>query len=77
MKMKSRYFTSHLIRPYSPELNPDEYLNRGLKARVHSGQPARSEAQLTRKGISHLRMLQKRSHRVAKYAEHEKIRYAG
>jgi transposase len=31
---------------YSPELNPDEYLNRDLKAGVHSGVPARSKGQL-------------------------------
>ena len=28
---------------YSPELNPDEYLNNDLKHRVHSGIPARTE----------------------------------
>ena len=28
---------------YSPELNPDEYLNCDLKAGVHSGVPARSK----------------------------------
>ena len=27
---------------YSPELNPDEYLNFDLKAGVHSGTPART-----------------------------------
>jgi hypothetical protein len=54
---------------YSPELNPDEYLNCDLKAGVHSGTPARSKPQLKRKVISHMRMLQKTPHRVAKYFE--------
>ena len=31
---------------YSPELNPDEYLNCDLKAGVHSGPPARSKDDL-------------------------------
>lgn len=31
---------------YSPELNPDEYLNCDLKVGVHSGAPARSKKQL-------------------------------
>lgn len=35
---------------FSLELNADEYLNCDLKAGVHSGKPARDEAQLTIKG---------------------------
>ena len=31
------------LPPYSPELNPDEYLNCDLKGGVHSGKPARSK----------------------------------
>lgn len=61
---------------YSPELNPDEYLNCDLKAGVHSGAPARSKNQLKSKAISHLRMLQKKPQRVKKYFKHPKIAYA-
>jgi len=61
---------------YSPELNPDEYLNCDLKAGVHSGMPARSKSQLRRKATRHMRLLQRRSSRVRKYFEHENIRYA-
>lgn len=61
---------------YSPELNPDEYLNCDLKAGVHSGKPARTKQQLKKKVISHMRMLQKKPLRVTKYFEHEKISYA-
>jgi transposase len=61
---------------YSPELNPDEYLNCDLKAGVHSGVPARTEGQLKKKAISHLRKLQKLPSRVAKYFRHPKITYA-
>ena len=61
---------------YSPELNPDEYLNCDLKAGVHSGVPARTKDQLGKKAISHLRMLQKKPKRVQKYFEHHKIAYA-
>ena len=61
---------------YSPELNPDEYLNCDLKAGVHSGKPARNKEQLKKKVLSHMRMLQKSPKRVAKYFEHKKIRYA-
>jgi transposase len=61
---------------YSPELNPDEYLNCDLKAGVHSGVPARSRDKLAKKAISHLRMLQKKPERVQKYFKHPKIAYA-
>ena len=61
---------------YSPELNPDEYLNCDLKAGVHSGVPARTKEQLGNKALSHLRMLQKKPKRVKKYFEHRKIAYA-
>lgn len=61
---------------YSPELNPDEYLNCDLKAGVHSGMPARSKAQLKQKTSKHMRMLQRNPNRVRKYFQHEKIGYA-
>ena len=61
---------------YSPELNPDEYLNCDLKAGVHSKYPARSKKQLKAKVLSHMRMLQKQPERVKKYFRHPKIAYA-
>jgi transposase len=61
---------------YSPELNPDEYLNCDLKVGVHTGVPATSKSELARKAIGHLRKLQKRPARVAKYFKHPKIAYA-
>jgi len=61
---------------YSPELNPDEYLNCDLKAGVHSGKPARNKKQLAAKVVSHMRMLQKKPTRVQKYFRHNKISYA-
>lgn len=61
---------------YSPELNPDEYLNCDLKAGVHGGSPARNDKELKGGIISHMRMLQKRPCRVVKYFKHPKIAYA-
>lgn len=61
---------------YSPELNPDEYLNCDLKAGVHSGTTARDKKQLKEKASKHMRMLQKKPNRVMSYFQHEKIRYA-
>ena len=61
---------------YSPELNPDEYLNCDLKCGVHSGIPARNKNTLKKKVSSHMRMLQKKPQRVRKYFNHRKICYA-
>ena len=61
---------------YSPELNPDEYLNCDLKAGVHGGKPARTRKALKSKVLSHMRMLQKKPGRVKKYFMHPCIQYA-
>lgn len=61
---------------YSPELNPDEYLNCDLKAGVHSKPPARTAKGLRTAVISHMRKLQKSPNRIKKYFEHKSIRYA-
>ncbi len=61
---------------YSPELNPDEYLNCDLKVGVHSKTPARTKDKLKDNAISHLRKLQKSPSRVRKYFKHPKISYA-
>jgi transposase len=61
---------------YSPELNPDEYLNNNLKQRVHSGLPARTEKELHKKTRSFMKMLAKRPQHVKKYFEHKKVAYA-
>jgi len=64
------------LPPYSPELNPDEYLNCDVKCGVHGGIPARNEKELKNKMISHMRKLQKTPKRVIKYFKHPKINYA-
>lgn len=61
---------------YSPELNPDEYLNGDLKTKVHSGIHAGTESDLTHKTQSFMRMLVKRPHRVKSYFRHPMVAYA-
>jgi transposase len=61
---------------YSPELNPDEYLNGDLKGRVHSGAYAGTESDLKHKTQSFMRMLVKRPHRVRSYFRHPMVAYA-
>jgi len=61
---------------YSPELNPDEYLNNSLKGRVHSGERAKNKEQLESKARKHMRHLQNRPSKVKKFFEHRCAAYA-
>jgi len=64
------------LPPYSPELNPDEYLNSDLKRGVHTGIPPRDAVDLKRQTLSQLRRLQRSPRRVRAYFEHPAIQYA-
>lgn len=66
----------YYLPSYSPELNPDEYLNGDLKRSVHSGTPARTEADLRRKTRSFMHRIQHRPHHVKKYFSNEYVAYA-
>lgn len=61
---------------YSPELNPDEYLNADLKARMSAAEPVRDGAHLRRKVVSHLRSIQKQPARIRSYFKAQAIKYA-
>ena len=61
---------------YSPQLNPDEYLNGDLKGRVHSGIPARTQKELVQKTHSFMKKLQKRPNHVQNYFRHPRVAYA-
>lgn len=61
---------------YSPELNPDEYLNNSLKGRVHSGVRAQNAKQLESKARKHMRNLQNNRSKVKKFFEHPCATYA-
>lgn len=65
------------LPPYSPEHNPDEYLNGDLKNHIRSGLPSRTESDLSKKTRSFMKMLQKRPNRVSNYFKHPLIAYAG
>ena len=65
------------LPPYSPEINPDEYLNGDLKQRIRSGIPAKTVDDLAKKTRSFMKTLQCRSNHVMNYFKHPKIVYAG
>jgi transposase len=61
---------------YSPERNPDEYLNCDLKQGI-SAQPApKNHNQLMKNVRTHMKLLQNNSKRVKKYFDSKYIKYA-
>ncbi len=61
---------------YSPELNPDEYLNGDLKLSVAKRAPARDRDSLLRTATSRLRSLQRQPEKVKKFFHHRRVQYA-
>ena len=76
IKQHEKEIVLYHLPSYSPELNPDEYLNNDLKSNVHSGLLLRSEKDITKKTISHMRSIAKRPSRIKKYFEHPSVAYA-
>lgn len=66
----------YYLPAYSPDLNPDEYLNGDLKSSLRTAAPARNEKDLLKTVRSHMRRLQDNPSRVRRYFHHPKIRYA-
>jgi len=63
------------LPPYSPELNPDEYLNNSLKQDVHSGDLPRTKADIRHKIHSFMRRLQHRKGSVKAFFKHPNLSY--
>lgn len=61
---------------YSPEINPDEYLNNDLKSGIGLKQTPKNEKQMKTNVKSHMIFLQKNPKRVAKFFHHKSIKYA-
>jgi len=61
---------------YSPEKNPDEYLNCDLKEGLSQKPAPRDQAKLVSHVKEHMNMLQTKPDRVKKYFNHEDIKYA-
>lgn len=65
----------YYIPSYSPELNPDEYLNRDLKKNVHGKRAPRTQDELKQNVRGFMRMLQRCWWRVRKYFKSSKLEY--
>jgi len=61
---------------YSPDLNPDEYLNRDLKAQLSKRPSKREKGEFTALAKTEMRSLQKSPERVKKYFNSDQAKYA-
>lgn len=61
---------------YSPDLNPDEYLNNDLKQSMNQKAPANTQKSLERKVRSHLMNRQRQPEVVQSFFKHKCITYA-
>jgi len=61
---------------YSPDLNPDEYLNNDFKRNVNAKHIPINKKELTKNTEDFMKMLSDNPNRVASYFKHEKIAYA-
>lgn len=61
---------------YSPEKNPDEYLNCDLKQGLSLKPAPKNQDKLVNQVVEHMSMLQNNEERVKKYFNHSEIKYA-
>ena len=61
--------------PYSPEINPDEYLNHCLKQNIHSGIIPHTKEQIRNKTEKFMQGLQEEKERVSCFFKHKKLKY--
>ena len=76
LKGKETKIELFFLPSYSPELNPDEYLNCDLKAKMRTDKPTRKKADMKTKMFKHMKSIQAQPARIASYFKHRKIAYA-
>lgn len=76
LKGKEALIELEYLPAYSPELNPDEYLNNDVKANVHRRAMPRDKVELRSNVQSHLKRIQNSPKRVRSYFNAKHIRYA-
>jgi transposase len=64
------------LPPYTPEHNPDEYLNQDIKVSLSNRQAPRNQIELTNNLSGYMRSLQRRSGKVRKFFHHKHVKYA-
>jgi len=64
------------LPPYTPEHNPDEYLNHDVKTSLGNKKAPRDQKELMGNLNSYMRSLQRKAKKVRKFFEHTLVKYA-
>ncbi len=70
------YFQVFYLPSYSPELNPDEKLNRDLKMNFGSKHNPKNQKEFRKNATSDLKSIQNKNDRVKKYFQDDDVKYA-
>ena len=76
LKKRKNKIEVFYLPSYSPELNPDERLNRDLKTHFHSGPIVKNEKEFFKKALSFLKGVQRMPLRVKNYFKSIEVKYA-
>ena len=66
----------YYLPPYSPELNPDEYLNGNLKKDIHSGISPRNKEEIKKRTRYFMQKTQRAPCKVKNLFRHKRVNYA-
>jgi transposase len=66
----------YYLPAYSPDLNPDEYLNSDMKYGAGSKSPKKTKRELSKAAETHMRLLNRTPERIVKYFNAPAIQYA-
>lgn len=64
------------LPPYSPEFNPDEYLNQDYKRNANKDKIPLNQKELKENTLAHMNALQNDPEKVASFFKHPSVRYA-
>jgi transposase len=76
LKLNIDHIELFFLPSYSPEKNPDEYLNNDLKKGLSNRPIPRTHREMIGNVVSHMRSLQKLSNHVANFFQHPSVKYA-
>jgi transposase len=76
LEENSKKIELFFLPPYTPEHNPDEYLNQDIKVTLSNRQAPRNQFELTSNLGSYMRSLQRRTDKVRNFFHHKHVKYA-
>jgi transposase len=75
-KENSKYIKLFYLPPYSPEFNPDEYLNQDYKRNANKDNLPMTQVQLRNNTKNYMESLQKNPKKISSFFQHPSVKYA-